>query len=62
MYAEHLVVVADLELLRVAVEAERVDLLADAGVPVLEVVRARSAAIGQAAVGSRPRSLAEEAP
>src|SRR5207249_5078708 len=36
--AEHLAVVADLELLREAVEAELGDLLPDARVPVLEVL------------------------
>src|SRR5262249_18273892 len=36
--AQHLVVIAELELLRIAVEAELLDLLADPGVPVLEVL------------------------
>jgi hypothetical protein len=33
-------VIAELELLRVAIEPERVDLLADLGVPVCEIVEA----------------------
>ena len=62
MYAEHLVVVAELELLRVAVEAELLDLLADASVPVLEVLQGVVGHDrGPQACSRAPRSLARNA-